>query len=65
MNFDGVKVFSASMKRERETLSESVNAWLSEHKDKIDIAGTAVKQSSDNEYHCITIVIFYQHKKAA
>jgi hypothetical protein len=60
MNFDGVKVFSATMVRDREGLGERVTQWL--RKSKVEIVDKIVTQSSDSEFHCITITVFYKEQ---
>ena len=61
MQFTGVKVFSATKAKEREELGESVTRWLKSNAD-LEIVDRVVSQSSDNEFHCLTIVLFYRHK---
>lgn len=56
--WSAVKVFSATKSKEREDLGEKVTRWIASNPG-VDIVEYAVRQSSDNEYHCITIVIFY------
>lgn len=56
-DFDGVKVFSATKARERSSLGELATAWIKETGHKVVEA--RVKQSSDHEYHCISIILFY------
>jgi len=58
--FHGVKVFSATKRNEREELGETVTRWLDANEDKIDIVDKVVTQSSDSEYHCLAITIFYR-----
>lgn len=60
--FDAVKVFSATKQRERDELGETVSRWLSEHRGQIDVVDKIVSQSSDSEYHCVTICLFYNFK---
>ena len=60
MIFDGVKVFSATKAREREELSSRITEWISNNQSRIDIVDKVVTQSSDNEYHCFTISLFYK-----
>ena len=62
MDFDGVKVFSATKAREREGISERINAWLEANQD-IEIVDKVVTQSSDREFHCLTITVFYNNKR--
>lgn len=56
--YKGVKVFTATKAKEREELGTQITKWLSENP-QIRIADTTVTQSSDNEFHCLTIIIFY------
>ena len=60
--FDGVKVFSATKQKERDELGETVTRWLVDRKDQVEIVDKIVTQSSDSEYHCITITLFYRKK---
>lgn len=60
--FDGVKVFSATKQKDRDELGETVTRWLQGNQGKIEIVEKTVTQSSDNEYHCITIALFYRTK---
>lgn len=57
--FQGVKVFSATKAREREELGETITKWIKEHPD-YKIVDKVVTQSSDNEFHCLTITLFYE-----
>lgn len=59
--FTGVKVFSATKAKEREELSENINRWLKSNAD-LEIVDRVVRQSSDNEFHCFTMVFFYKQK---
>ena len=59
MRLDGVKVFSATKARERESLGERLTEWLSQNPDA-HILDTVVRQSSDREFHCLSITVFYQ-----
>ncbi|MFO0599023.1 MAG: hypothetical protein U0228_27185 [Myxococcaceae bacterium] len=59
--FTGVKVFSATKAKEREELSENVSRWLKSNTD-LEIVDRVVRQSSDNEFHCYSLVIFYKQK---
>jgi hypothetical protein len=56
--FNGVKVFSATLARNREELGETVTSWLRAHP-SCQIVEMRVVQSSDREFHCISIVLFY------
>lgn len=61
--FTGVKVFSATKAKEREELGENVTRWMKSNSD-LEIVDRVVAQSSDNEFHCYTLVLFYKHKTA-
>jgi hypothetical protein len=55
----GVKVFSATKAKEREGLGEQVTNWIRSNPNK-EILDTIVTQSSDSEFHCLTITLFYK-----
>ena len=57
----GVKVFSATKAKERELLGELITAWIRTHPEH-EIVDKIVTQSSDSEFHCLTITLFYRHK---
>ncbi len=63
MHFTGVKVFSATKAKEREELGETVTRWIRSNAD-VEIVDRVVTQSSDDEFHCLTIVLFYRQKPA-
>ncbi len=56
--FEGVKVFSATKHMEREVLGEKITDWLSKNPEVI-VIDKIITQSSDSEFHCVTITIFY------
>ncbi len=64
VRFTGVKVFSATKAKEREDLGESITRWMRSNAD-LEIVDREVRQSSDNEFHCLTIILFYREKGAA
>lgn len=64
MAFNGVKVFSATKAREREDLGEIITRWLRANQG-IRIVDKVVTQSSDREFHCLTITLFYQKDASA
>lgn len=55
----GVKVFSATKAKEREELGEKVTAWLLAQGSP-EILDTHINQSSDSDYHCLSITIVYR-----
>jgi len=60
----GVKVFSATKAKEREGLGEQVTSWIRANPD-CEIVDKIVTQSSDSEFHCLTITLFYRVKGQA
>jgi hypothetical protein len=60
--FTGVKVFSTTLARDRDALSERITGWLRDHAD-LEVVDTIVRQSSDKEFHCLTIVFFYRERR--
>lgn len=63
MQFNGVKVFSATKAREREEIGDIITQWLRNNPD-YEIVDRVVLQSSDNEFHCLTITMFYRDRRA-
>lgn len=59
-SYSGVKVFSATKARERELIGDRINEWIDDTIKQIEIVDTIVTQSSDREFHCLTITIFYR-----
>lgn len=59
--FSGLKVFSATKAREREHLGERVTHWIRENPD-VEVTDKVVTQSSDREFHCLTITLFFRRK---
>lgn len=60
--FDAVKVFSATKQKDRDELGESVSRWLDQKRGQVDLVDKIVTQSSDSEYHCLTITLFYKFR---
>ena len=56
--FNGVKVFSATMFADRERLGESITAWLAA-RPELKVTQMVVTQSSDAAFHCVAITVFY------
>jgi folate-dependent tRNA-U54 methylase TrmFO/GidA len=61
INFTGVKVFSTTLARDRENMGENITKWLKENPN-VDVVDKMVTQSSDKEFHCLTITLFYRPK---
>lgn len=60
-SFTGMKVFSTTLARDREQMGETITRWLKENPG-VEIVDRQVTQSSDKEFHCLTISIFYRAK---
>ena len=60
--FSGVKVFSATRARDRDELGANVTRWLKANSD-LSVVDQVVVQSSDSEFHCLSMVIFYEVKR--
>ncbi|ACY12734.1 hypothetical protein [Haliangium ochraceum] len=58
MKLTGVRVFSATKAKEREGLGDEVTRWIRDNPGA-EIIDKIVTQSSDSEFHCLTITIFY------
>jgi hypothetical protein len=56
-SFTCVKVFSATKAKDRQELGDRVTQWLCDHPEA-NIVDTIVTQSSDQEFHCLTITLF-------
>src|SRR5258706_16303956 len=63
VQFNGVKVFSATMVADRDVLGEKVTAWINAHGEK-KVTNLVVTQSSDEAFHCIAITVFYYEEVA-
>lgn len=59
--FTGVKVFSTTLARDREVMGERITTWIKENP-SADIVDKEVTQSSDKEFHCLTVTLFYKQK---
>ena len=60
--FDGAKVFSATKARERDELGEVITRWIRDNP-HLEIIDREVRQSSDNEFHCVTLIMFYRRRE--
>ena len=60
-SFDSIKVFSTTLARDCEVMGENITRWLKDNPN-IEIVDRVVTQSSDKEFHCLTITIFYRAK---
>lgn len=62
--YDGVKVFTATKAKDREELGDAITRWLAENPNLIPV-DREVTQSSDREFHCLTITIFFRREMTA
>ncbi len=60
-SFTGVKVFSTTLARDREQMGETITRWIKDNPG-IEIVDRTVTQSSDKEFHCLSITLFYKSK---
>jgi len=59
--FTGVKIFSTTLARERDVMGERVTTWLNQNP-TLEVVDKVVTQSSDQEFHCLTLTLFYKTK---
>lgn len=60
-SFSGVKIFSTTLARDRETMGENITRWLRENPG-FEVVDRVVTQSSDKEFHCLSITLFYKNR---
>jgi folate-dependent tRNA-U54 methylase TrmFO/GidA len=58
----GVKVFSTTLARDRDGLGDVITRWLAEHPG-VEIVDKVVRQSSDRQFHCLSVTLFYREGK--
>lgn len=59
--FTGLKVFSTTLARDRDQMGESITRWLAANPG-LEVVDRVVLQSSDKEFHCLSVVLFYREK---
>lgn len=59
LSYEGAKVFSATKFKEREALGDRLTEWLQQN--PVEVVNTVITQSSDSEFHCLTITLFYRN----
>lgn len=62
MSFNGVKVFSATMIADRNTIGDKITSWIAEKQRRnpsFQLVDVVVRQSSDQAFHCLSYSIFY------
>lgn len=63
-SFTGCKVFTTTLARDREAMSDKITQWLQAHPD-LEIVDKTVTLSSDRQFHCLSIVFFYRERGGA
>jgi hypothetical protein len=61
-SFTGMKVFSTTLARDREQMGDTITRWLTDNSN-LEIVDKIVTQSSDKEFHCLTITLFYRERQ--
>jgi folate-dependent tRNA-U54 methylase TrmFO/GidA len=59
--FTGMKVFSTTLARDREQMGDTITRWLADNPN-VEVVDKTVTQSSDKEFHCLTITLFYRER---
>ena len=57
-SYNAIKVFSATKAKERGELGEEITKWM-EANPGYTVKDTVIRQSSDSEFHCLSIIVFY------
>ena len=60
-SFTGVRVFSTTLARDREAMGDNITKWIRENP-HLEVVDRVVTQSSDKEFHCLTITLFYKER---
>ncbi|BDG03586.1 hypothetical protein [Anaeromyxobacter oryzae] len=63
-DFTGVKVFTTTLARDREAMGDNITKWLTANPG-VEVVDKQVTQSSDREFHCLSITLFYRERKGA
>jgi hypothetical protein len=59
--FSGMKIFSTTLARDREAMGDNITRWLRDNP-VLEVVDKVVTQSSDKEFHCLTITLFYRER---
>ena len=59
--FSGMKIFSTTLARDREQMGDNITRWLNDNQ-QLEVVDKIVTQSSDKEFHCLTITLFYRER---
>jgi hypothetical protein len=60
--FNGVKVFAATMVQQRAAIGDQVERWLEAMRQRpsFEMVDIVISQSSDDAFHCFSIVLFFR-----
>lgn len=58
--YTAAKVFSATKAKERSELGDYLTEWLAAQDGTVEVVDTIVRQSSDRQFHCLSIIVFYR-----
>ena len=61
-SFTGVKIFSTTLARDREAMGEAIGRWLAQNP-AVEIVDKVVTLSSDRQFHCLSITLFYRQRR--
>lgn len=61
VQFTGMKIFSTTLARDREAMGDNITRWVRDNP-QVEIVDKIVTQSSDKEFHCLTITLFYRER---
>ena len=59
--FTGMKIFSMTLACDREQMGDNITRWVKDNP-QLEIVDKIVTQSSDKEFHCLTITLFYRER---
>ena len=62
--FTGMKIFTTTLARDRATMGETVGKWIAEHPE-LETVDHEVRQSSDKQFHCLSIVVYYREREGS
>ena len=59
---DGVEVFSTTRKIDSNEIGQRITDWRRRSRYRVQVVEVNVRQSSDDERHCLTIVVWWRWK---
>ena len=61
VQFTGMKIFSTTLARDREQMGDNITRWQRDNP-QLEMVDKIITQSSDKEFHCLTITLFYRER---